>query len=85
MLDCYFVFWEQVFLLVLEYLRKSETSPFKKMSAIFARKEYQKDKGNLSHSHLMVRLDWSQMSEEETEFVKNLSGLLFSMSYDLMK
>ena len=42
------------------------------MTAIFVRKENQKDKGNLSHSHLMVRLDWSQISEEETEFVKDL-------------
>ena len=64
--------WEEVFLLVLEYLRKTETSPFKKMTAIFARKEYQKDKGNLSHSHLMIRLNWSLMSDIETEFVNDL-------------
>ena len=59
-------------LLVLEYIRKSETSPFKKMTAIFARKEYQKDKGNLSHSHLMIRLNWSLMSDIKTEFVNDL-------------
>ena len=42
------------------------------MTAIFARKEYQKDKGNLSHSHLMIRLDWSLMSDIESAFVDDL-------------
>ena len=30
--------WEEVFLLFIDYLRKSSSSPFKKLNAIFARK-----------------------------------------------
>ena len=48
--------WEEVFLLFLEYLRKSPSSPFKKLNAIFARKEYQSKQGNLSHAHMMIEL-----------------------------
>ena len=57
--------WEEVFLLFINYLRKSKSSPFKKLSAIFARKEYQTSKGNLSHSHMMVALDYKLMSIDE--------------------
>ena len=40
--------WEEVFLLFLEYIHNSKKSPFKKMTAIFLRKEYQKNSGDLS-------------------------------------
>ena len=33
--------WEEIFLLCIDYLRKSSTSPFRNLNAIFARKEYQ--------------------------------------------
>ena len=49
--------WEEVFLLFIDYLRKSPSSPFKKLNAIFARKEYQSNRGNLSHSHMMIQLN----------------------------
>ena len=64
--------WEETFLLFIEYLRKSPSSPFKRLNAIFARKEYQSKQGNLSHSHLIAELKWSVMSEEEKEFVNDL-------------
>ena len=64
--------WEEVFLLFLEYLRKSPSSPFKKLNAIFARKEYQSKNGNLSHAHMMIELKWSKMSASEKRFVKDL-------------
>ena len=57
--------WEEVFLLFINYLRKSKSSPFKKLKSIFARKEYQTSKGNLSHCHMMVHLDYSRMTPEE--------------------
>ena len=60
--------WEEVFLLFINYLRKSKSSPFKKLSAMFARKEYQTSKGNLSHSHMMVSLDYKLMTAEEKKF-----------------
>ena len=57
--------WEETFLLFIDYLRKSPSSPFKSLNAIFARKEYQTSKGNLSHAHMMICLQWDEMSEEE--------------------
>ena len=45
---------------------------FKKISAVFARREYRRDKGNLFYSHLMVHLDWSQISRKETTFMNDL-------------
>ena len=33
--------WEEVFLLFIDYLKKSKSSPFKRFRSIFARKEYQ--------------------------------------------
>jgi hypothetical protein len=47
--------WEEVFLLFIDYLRKSPSCPFKKLNAIFARKEYQSNCGNLSCSHMMIQ------------------------------
>jgi len=48
--------WEEVFSLFLGYLHKSPTSRFKKLLSLFVRKEYQKDRGNLSHIYLIVEL-----------------------------
>ena len=64
--------WEEVFSLFLNYLRKSKSSPFKHLTTIFSRKEYQKDKGNLSHSHMMIRLNWDVMLADERKFVDNI-------------
>ena len=58
---CLFVrIWEEVSKLFLDYLKKSKSSPYKNVFAIFARKEYQKDKGNLSHTHLMLKINWEK-------------------------
>ena len=64
--------WEETFLLFIDYLRKSPSSPFKRFNAIFVRKEYQTSKGNLSHAHLMICLLWEAMTEKEREFVNDL-------------
>jgi hypothetical protein len=64
--------WEEISKLFLEYLKKSKSSPYKNVFAIFARKEYQKDRGNLSHTHLMLKLAWSKLSEEEKNFIDDL-------------
>ena len=64
--------WEEVFLLFIDYLRKSQTSPFKKLIALFARKEYQLKRGNLSHSHMMIALNWLEMTENEKQFMNEL-------------
>ena len=64
--------WEEVFLLFIDYLRKSKSSPFKRFKSIFARKEYQAMVGNLSHSHLIAHLDYMAMTQEERDFVDHL-------------
>lgn len=51
--------------LSLDYLKNSKSSPYKSVFAIFARNEYQKDKGNVSHTHLMLRF-------EEKSFMNDL-------------
>jgi hypothetical protein len=42
------------------------------MKSIFARNEYQKEVGNLSHIHLMLQVDWKNLDSHETQFVNNL-------------
>ena len=58
--------------LVLQYLRKSPSSPFKKVSSIFARNEYQAKAGNLSHIHLILQVDYENLSAPEQKFVDDL-------------
>ena len=64
--------WEEVSKLFLDYMKNSKSSPYKNVMAIFARKEYQKDKGNVSHTHLMLKLNWDKLSAEEKEFINDL-------------
>ena len=64
--------WEEVSLLFLDYLENSKSSPYKNVFAIFARKEYQKDKGNVSHIHLMLKLNWDKLSSEEKKFINDM-------------
>lgn len=64
--------WEEVYLLFVTYLQKSKSSPFRNQKALFSRKEYQKDRGNLSHAHMMIELDWEKMTDEEANFVDDL-------------
>lgn len=64
--------WQETCKIFLDYLRNSPTSPFRKTGSIFARNEYQKDAGNLSHIHLMIEVQWDALNEEEKKFVDNL-------------
>ena len=49
--------WQEVRKLFIDYIRKSPTSPYNKVLSIFARDEYQKDGGNLSHIYLILQVD----------------------------
>ena len=49
--------WEEVSAIFINYLSNSPSSPFHSMLATFARKEYQADVGNLSHIHLLGKID----------------------------
>ena len=50
--------WMETRALFLQYILKSKSSCFKSVADIFARDEYQQDKGNLSHIHAIIRLNW---------------------------
>jgi predicted GIY-YIG superfamily endonuclease len=64
--------WQEVSTLFVDYLRKSPSSPYRRVNSIFVRYEYQKDAGNLSHIHLILEISWKLLSDEEKEFVKDL-------------
>ena len=64
--------WQEVCKLFLDYLRKSPSSPYRKVLSIFARNEYQKEVGNLSHIHLMLQIYWKLLNESQTAFVMDL-------------
>jgi len=64
--------WQEVCELLIDFLRYSSSSPFKKVGSIFSRNEYQKSVGNLSHIHLILQVEWSKLTEEENEFVRDL-------------
>ena len=64
--------WQEVCKLFIDHLRKSPTSPYRRVLSIFARNEYQKEAGNLSHIHLILQVDWKVMNQSEKEFVQDL-------------
>ena len=61
--------WAEVTALFMDYLKKSKSIPFKKLNAIFLRKEYQKLCCNLSHTHSLLQPNWDEMTKEEKVFV----------------
>ena len=38
------------------------------------KKKYQKDKGNLSHTHLMLKVNWDKLSNTEKLFIDDIFG-----------
>ena len=64
--------WEEVFLLFIDYIKKSKSSPLKKFRSIFARKEFQPEVPNLSHSHMIIEVDYDAMTAKERAFVDDL-------------
>ena len=72
--------WEEVSKLFLDFLTKSEHSPWRKVLAHFARREYQSESGNVAHSHIILAVDEKKLTEEELEFVNNLArGSIFDV------
>jgi hypothetical protein len=64
--------WQEICQLLVDYLRYSPRSPFKRVGSIFSRNEYQKDVGNLSHIHLILQVLWDLLNESELEFMEEL-------------
>ena len=64
--------WNETCRLFLDYLKKSPSSPFKKVKTLFARHEFQVSINNLPHIHCMLRVAWEDLSTEEKDFVNDL-------------
>ena len=64
--------WQEFSKLFVDYLQKSPSSPFCRVGGIFFRYEYQKDVGNLSCIHLILKVLWDLLTEQEKDFVKDL-------------
>ena len=45
---------------------------FQTLIIVVSRKEYQKDKGNVSHAHMTVQFLWHKMAQEERDLVNAL-------------
>ena len=59
-------------MLFIRFLQKVENSPFKKAIATFARKEYQFNKGNISHIHALLQICLKDYNREEIDFIREL-------------
>ena len=64
--------WNETCRIFLEYIKKSPSSPFKKVETMFARHEFQASVGNLPHIHLMLRVKYNELIATETTFVNDL-------------
>ena len=64
--------WNETCRIFLDYLKKSPSSPFRKVVTLFARHEFQASIGNLPHIHCMLKVGWEYLSEEEKKIVNNL-------------
>lgn len=64
--------WEEVSALFIDLLKRSSKSPFFKTFALFARKEYQANEGNLSHIHAMLKVAWHLLRDDEKKFISSL-------------
>ena len=71
---------EEVSKLFLYFITKSTTSPHKNVKAVFYRRKYQWNSGNISHAHIILAVDFKKLSEEESVFVKRLGqGSVFDV------
>ena len=64
--------WQEVSKLFVDYLRHSPSSPYQNVNSIFVRYEYQEEKGNLSHIHLILEVKWDELTPSQKEFLEDL-------------
>ncbi|MGB0405008.1 MAG: hypothetical protein ACPGDB_02325, partial [Fusobacterium sp.] len=64
--------WMETRTFLIDFIYGSEKSPYYPVNAIFSRDEYQKDKGNLPHIHLILSIDMKQISEEKKSKLNDL-------------
>ena len=65
--------WEEVSKIFLDFFTQSKNSPYKHVNATFSRREYQSNSDNLTHSHIILAINWECLTIEEREFVENLA------------
>jgi hypothetical protein len=65
--------WQEVTQLFLQFIKDSPSSPFINVKSMFTRKEYQKLVGNLHHLHLIMEVNMPELSEEQKQFIQDLS------------
>ena len=66
--------------LFLSLLATSPHSPYKNVNAIFSRREYQSNSGNLGHAHIILVIQWDALTNEERLFIENLAkGLIIEV------
>ena len=51
---------------------KSPSSPYKNVKAVFSRREYQYNFGNIAHAHIILAIDREKQSEEASVFVRKI-------------
>ena len=57
--------WMEVRKLFLNYLLHGSSSPLKSVGDLFARDEFQSDKGNLPHIHAVCSNEWNKLTSEQ--------------------
>ena len=60
------ILWKEVSKLFPDFLKKIPRSQYKNMKAVFSRRDYQSNSGNLVHAHIIIAVDWDKLSEEES-------------------
>ena len=64
--------WMETRTFLIDYIYGSPLSPYHPVQAIFARDEYQKDKGNLPHIHLILSVSMEKLSMAQREKLDSL-------------
>ena len=71
--------WMEVRKVFFEYILRAKEGPFKHVISIFARDEYQPEKGNLSHNHSIVEL------KKPDDFNASINDLVRCQTWDIIR
>ena len=60
--------WNESCQIFLDIIKSSPSSPFKNVSSLFARHEFQSQADNLPHIHTMIKIYWNSLTNQEKQF-----------------
>ena len=63
--------WNESCRIFLDFIKSRPSSPFKNVSSLFARHEFQSQAGNLPHIHTMIKINWNSLTNQEKQFVND--------------